>query len=144
VSRNIVIIALLELRGYERSAHQSIAAIMILMAIATATATLSRVFTREKVRWLVIKQWTFLTINPYIILLITVLNYMRKWIATITALVIAVIFVLICTYFRLPLWYLLWQVLLFLIPAIMEELVRIIIDKVKEWLSERDTVVIRI
>jgi len=58
--------------------------------------------------------------------------------------VIAVIFVLICTYFRLPLWYLLWQVLLFLIPAIREELVRIIIDKVKEWLSERDTVVIRI
>jgi hypothetical protein len=56
-----------------------------------------------------------------------------------------VIFVLICTYFRLPLWYLLWQVLLFfLIPAIREELIRIIIDKVKEWLSERDTVVIRI
>jgi hypothetical protein len=55
-----------------------------------------------------------------------------------------VIFVLICTYFRLPLWYLLWQVLLFLIPAIREELVRIIIDKDKEWLSERDTVVIRI
>jgi len=114
------------------------------MVIASATAALSRVFAREKVRWLVIKQWTFLTINPYIILLITVLNYMRKWIAAITALVIAVIFVLICTYFRLPLWYLLWQVLLFLIPAIREELVRIIIDKVKEWLSERDTVVIRI
>jgi len=117
---------------------------MILMVIATATATLSRVFTREKVRWLVIKQWTFLTINPYIIPQYTILRNMVMTRFIITVIVMLVV-VLVLNHFGFSL---LLQVFLFLMSGLVsgigEELGRIIINKVEEWLSERDTVVIRI